>query len=513
MVRCQFTSRFIALFTTGLPLLACAISAHAQGTWETKAPMLQARGHFAGAVHSSRFYVFGGVSAANSAFDATPQIYDAVSDSWSFGAIEPVSRPASSAAETIGNKIYVVGGLINADGNTPTNAIRIYDPVANSWSFGAPMSIPRADMASGVIDGKLYVAGGGWPSVHSALEIYDPIANTWSAGAPLPLPVNGAGGAAINGKFYVTGGAYPGVYVNTVQIYDPATNSWTFGAPMPTARNEHTIAVLNGELYAVCGVNGFFLSTVEVYDPVSNTWRTETPAVRATYGHAMGVIDSKLYVTGGASGSAVDPYDATLEVFTPTPPDTDGDGLSDANEAVHGTNPNDPDTDDDGLLDGTEVDMAQGTGCPSPLDPDSDNDGLLDGAEVALGTSPCNPDTDGDGVNDSQDPTPLVPGVPGSYIENALRNQSGTVLNLSLSLFDAPNNNARAGRRNAMSNKLTSAANKVASGDRFGAIDDLTSLLQKLDGDPSPPDWMVDGTAKDALRDEILLLIALLSIP
>ena len=52
--------------------------------------------------------------------------------------------------------------------------------------------------------------------------------------------------------------------------------------------------------------------------------------------------------------------------------DSDADGLSDADEAIYGTDPLDPDTDGDGLLDGTEVDIAEGGGCPNPLIADSD---------------------------------------------------------------------------------------------------------------------------------------------
>ena len=44
-------------------------------------------------------------------------------------------------------------------------------------------------------------------------------------------------------------------------------------------------------------------------------------------------------------------------------PDSDGDGLSDAEEAELGTNPNDSDSDDDGVSDGQEV--TDGT---DPLD-------------------------------------------------------------------------------------------------------------------------------------------------
>lgn len=75
--------------------------------------------------------------------------------------------------------------------------------------------------------------------------------------------------------------------------------------------------------------------------------------------------------------------------------DTDGDGLSDEDEATLGTDPNNPDTDDDSLRDGDEV--ALGT---DPLDPDSDGDFIPDGLE-APGAAAV--DTDLDGTIDALD--------------------------------------------------------------------------------------------------------------
>ena len=81
----------------------------------------------------------------------------------------------------------------------------------------------------------------------------------------------------------------------------------------------------------------------------------------------------------------------------PASSDGDGDGLDDGAEVnVHGTDPNDSDTDDDGLADGFEVDSGL-----DPNDPDSDDDALGDGAEVFIhGTDPKLPDSDGDGLED-----------------------------------------------------------------------------------------------------------------
>lgn len=72
-------------------------------------------------------------------------------------------------------------------------------------------------------------------------------------------------------------------------------------------------------------------------------------------------------------------------------PDTDHDGMSDADEAHNGTNPDDPsdadaDNDGDGLTNGDEV--AAGT---NPNSADSDGDGVSDGEEVSLGYNPLDP--------------------------------------------------------------------------------------------------------------------------
>lgn len=109
---------------------------------------------------------------------------------------------------------------------------------------------------------------------------------------------------------------------------------------------------------------------------------------------------------------------------SPRNPDTDGDGLTDGEEAkIYKTNPlsvdtdldglsdfdevkkykTDPlkaDTDGDGLNDGEEVNKYK----TDPLKADTDNDGLSDGDEVIkYQTDPTNADTDGDGLNDGEE--------------------------------------------------------------------------------------------------------------
>jgi len=64
--------------------------------------------------------------------------------------------------------------------------------------------------------------------------------------------------------------------------------------------------------------------------------------------------------------------------------DSDGDGLSDIQEAQIGTSPTSTDTDVDQLSDYDEVMLYKS----NPLDPDTDNDSYLDGEEVNNGYNP-----------------------------------------------------------------------------------------------------------------------------
>ena len=82
------------------------------------------------------------------------------------------------------------------------------------------------------------------------------------------------------------------------------------------------------------------------------------------------------------------------------PLDSDGDGLSDAEEMRIGTDPKNPDTDGDGLTDGEEVKKYH----TDPLNPDTDYDALTDGAEVYNHkTDPLVRDTDKGGVADGHE--------------------------------------------------------------------------------------------------------------
>jgi len=85
------------------------------------------------------------------------------------------------------------------------------------------------------------------------------------------------------------------------------------------------------------------------------------------------------------------------------PDDPDNDGLTDAEEAIHGTDRRDWDTDNDQLSDGWEVAHGLDPRVANDIFEDGDQDGLNLFQEQALGTDPNNPDTDGDGILDGDE--------------------------------------------------------------------------------------------------------------
>ncbi|OWA33979.1 hypothetical protein B9G55_16715 [Saccharibacillus sp. O16] len=113
--------------------------------------------------------------------------------------------------------------------------------------------------------------------------------------------------------------------------------------------------------------------------------------------------------------------------------DSDGDGLSDYEESLAGTDPSKLDTDEDGLSDFYEIkktftdplkydtegqgfsdgeadpdtdqlsNIAEANAGTDPLKADSDQDGLKDGEELVFKTNPLKYDTDEDGLSDKED--------------------------------------------------------------------------------------------------------------
>jgi roadblock/LC7 domain-containing protein len=220
------------------------------------------------------------------------------------------------ASGVINGEVYVVGGLNSGS----SNALEAYNPATNTWTTGlAVMPTARYGLDAGVVNGILYAVGGeNGSNAMSMVEAYNPATNSWNALAPLPHPLYELGVAGVNGILYAIGGTDKTSAFNTVESYDPATNSWTTGlATMPTPRYEFAVGVLNGLIYAVGGVTngGAYLTALEAYNPATNTWSTLAPLPAALMGLSVSTANGFLYALGGDNGS--NPV-STVYAYNPT---------------------------------------------------------------------------------------------------------------------------------------------------------------------------------------------------
>ena len=118
---------------------------------------------------------------------------------WILKSPMPTAR-SGSATGVIDGKIYVAGGS-TASGQALAN-LEAYDPKSDSWEVKPPMSAPRWGLASGIIDGKYYVVMGGSPTPNGSVktEEYDPATNQWILKSDMPNPGWGVAAGVINNK-------------------------------------------------------------------------------------------------------------------------------------------------------------------------------------------------------------------------------------------------------------------------------------------------------------------------
>jgi hypothetical protein len=175
------------------------------------------------------------------------------------------------------------------------------------WQTGPRLPLQTSEVSCGVINGVLYLVGGGNGSSLSNTLSYNLSTGVWrSDSATRPYVGDHHGAEVINGKFYLFGGINvfgPKVAAGKVQIYNPATNSWSLGASMPWACGSVNTAYINGKVYAAGGIVGnVTVNTAAVYDPAANTW---TPIASMPIGRnhaAAGTDGQKFYIFGGRTG-------------------------------------------------------------------------------------------------------------------------------------------------------------------------------------------------------------------
>jgi N-acetylneuraminic acid mutarotase len=214
-------------------------------------------------------YHFGGYSFSQGNTLAVVNRFNPATNTWA--SMAPMPQAASNATAVYyppTNKIYVFGGSDPATG-TNYNITRIYDIASNTWTTGANMLDVHSFAAGGYIPatGRIYIISGYNSGVIASAQPntwqYNPVTNTWTdltASAPFPHPAGGFAYGVINNKLYIAGGRDANnMIINLTWAYDPVTNTYTQLAAEPGTfqNNVPGSAAASGLLWVFGGGNPF----------------------------------------------------------------------------------------------------------------------------------------------------------------------------------------------------------------------------------------------------------------
>ncbi len=161
------------------------------------------------AVHAGSMVVVGG--ARNGGSVATVTRYDVAANTWETLPDLPEQRE-HCVAGAIDGVIYVAGGREDSITNIQ-DTTWAFDVTGNEWVEKAPLMPSRGGLAGAVLGGRLIVFGGegnpmsGTNGMFDSIDAYDPGANSWEKLGVMDIPRHGYGAGVLNGKIYLAGGA------------------------------------------------------------------------------------------------------------------------------------------------------------------------------------------------------------------------------------------------------------------------------------------------------------------
>ena len=215
---------------------------------------------------------------------------------WKRGAPLPVPR-SEVAAATFGKELVIAGGFL-ADGLS-SRRVDAYSPARNRWRRlpDLPAAVNHAMAAS---DGRrLYVAGGyGAPTRAFVLD-----RGRWRRLPDLPEPRAAAGAAIVGHTLYVVGGVARGGLAQRALALDLVTRRWSrIAGPKP--REHLGVSSLRGRVYAVAGrESGTNFDAFQAYSPARGSW-TSLPRVPETRGGTDTAAVGRLLVSAGSESPA-----------------------------------------------------------------------------------------------------------------------------------------------------------------------------------------------------------------
>lgn len=260
------------------------------------------------------------------------------------------ARALHTATLMSDGRVFVAGGGGAFDPADPLSALNnieatteVYDPNTNTWTLGPNLPMSRvAHRATRLNDGRILITGGvevafvfgvPIPTISNDCRLYDPVTGTIGNAS------NFAGGRGLhgqtlldNGNVFVAGGATGDVLalsatpLSSCRIYNPVNDTWTNVASLNVARGFGDLINLGSEVLYVGGLTSVDITTlsgagaqdIESADPQGLSWSIVGSLIKDRPLAISAPIDGgdRILVTGSGDIGVV-PADQTSEIFIP----------------------------------------------------------------------------------------------------------------------------------------------------------------------------------------------------
>ena len=191
-------------------------------TWAIKNPMPTPRRGLSVVAFNNRIYAIGGYDNDSHWLHAVEE-YDPANDTWAIKSNITYGHAYGVAAE-INGKIYI----------TSWNTTEVYDPSNDTSWLLKSRDVKRMDQTGAAVGGMLYAMGGIDPDNDYSKAVntnyqYDPCGDRWTQVLSMPTKRWDAASAVVNGKIYVMGGGNSDGTQNVNEVYTPGDDySWYF---------------------------------------------------------------------------------------------------------------------------------------------------------------------------------------------------------------------------------------------------------------------------------------------
>ena len=245
----------------------------------------------------------------------------------------------------------------------PLQSAELYDPRDDSFiALPNPMVTAREEAIAVALPntgGKILLAGGDSKGIFqnsiADAEIFDPVTQSFTATAPMSLSRELASAVALDprsvngrlaGDVFVTGGLstvgnLAGSSLSSAELYDPVAGTWTtIATAMESPRALHSMTLLTGGssegsvlvlggvvLQGTGGLSNLIRNSVasaELFSSIDGTFSKASSMSAARSAHSAVLLNSgpnsgDVLVTGGqrCSGPECNPSDATAELYDP----------------------------------------------------------------------------------------------------------------------------------------------------------------------------------------------------